>query len=141
MPTSPHNRRPARRKPRRPTPATRAAGTKSALSLAIRQPWAELIMLDCKRIEYRSQRTNVRKRIFVYACLGRDARDMEAEWAEEYGLEIDSLPRGVIVGSVELFDSGPDGDGGFEWLLQRPLRAKRLRKPARQPQPVWFRPW
>jgi hypothetical protein len=46
------------------------------------------------------------------------------------------LPRGVLVGTVELFDC----DGG-EWPLRKPERAKRLLKPKNQPQPVWFNPF
>jgi hypothetical protein len=119
-----------------------AAGTKSALALAIRQPWAELIMRGRKRIEYRSQQSHVRGRVFIYACLGRYARHVETEWAVEFKLDIDALPRGVIMGSVELFDCRPAPDGdGFQWWMRRPIRATELRRPDNQPQPVWFHPF
>jgi len=47
-----------------------------------------------------------------------------------------ALPRGVIVGTVELHDC--DGD---EWQFREPKRAKRLRKPNNHPMPVWFTPF
>ena len=55
---------------------------------------------------------------------------LEGEWAEEYGLEIDSLPRGVVVGSIELFDcrrrmARADSSGSCVGRCER----RRLRKP------------
>ena len=60
--------------------------------------------------------------ILIYASLGRYSTEDEADLLVEYGIEdvsCDDLPRGVLVGSVELFDS----DGG-DWHLRNPLRAK-----------------
>jgi hypothetical protein len=57
----------------------------------------------------------------------------------EYGIRdvaCDDLPRGVLVGTVDLFDC----DGG-EWYVHSPRRAANLRKPKNQPQPVWFIPF
>ena len=51
-------------------------------------------------------------------------------------VDIDDLPRGVIIGTVELYDC----DGG-DWYVRSPERAKRLRKPRNHPQPVWFNPF
>jgi hypothetical protein len=48
----------------------------------------------------------------------------------------DDLPRGVIIGTVELHDS--DGE---EWYLRNPERAATLKKPRNHPQPVWFTPF
>ena len=36
-------------------------------ALSIRQPWAELILQGHKTIEVRSQRTNIRERVYIYA--------------------------------------------------------------------------
>ena len=85
---------------------------------------------------YHSRPTNVRGRVYIYASLGRYSRGEEDELAEEYGLDIDSLPRSLIVGSVELFAC----DGG-EWSLRNPERLARPLKPRRRPQPTWFRPF
>ncbi len=43
------------------TPVTRA--------LNIRQPYAEQIMRGTKRVEYRTQPTKVRERVYIYASL------------------------------------------------------------------------
>jgi hypothetical protein len=84
------------------------------LALSMRQPWAELILRGVKRFEHRSRLTHVRGRILIYASLGRYARDTEADIEAESGIELDGLPRGVNVGSVELFDGRPAtaGNGG-----------------------------
>jgi hypothetical protein len=110
---------------------------KPKLALSIRQPFAELIMQGVKTVEYRSRPTRVRGRVFIYSSLGRWPAADEAEWAEEFGLDdIDGLPRGVLVGTVELFDCH-----GEEWLLRAPERLAKPVKPARHPNPVWFRPF
>jgi hypothetical protein len=56
----------------------------------------------------------------------------------KYGIKdvsCDDLPRGVLIGSVELIDC----DGG-QWSLREPERAKKMVPPTKQPQPVWFYP-
>lgn len=105
-------------------------------ALSIHQPFAELIMVGKKKYEYRSIRTHIRERVYVYASkkLGPEKR-----WKES-GYEPGSLPTGVLVGSVEII--GCEGNSGdYKWKLARPIRAKRLSKPKNQPQPVWFRPF
>jgi hypothetical protein len=105
-------------------------------ALSIRQPWAELVMRGVKTTEYRNRATKIRGRIYIYAALGRcDASD-EAQVAAEFGINVDSLPRGVIVGSVELYDCNGD-----EWRFRKPERAKELRKPDNHPMPIWFTPF
>ena len=37
------------------------------LALSIRQPYVEMILTRKKRIEYRSRRTHVRGRVYLYA--------------------------------------------------------------------------
>jgi hypothetical protein len=57
----------------------------------------------------------------------------------EYGIDdvaCDDLPRGVILGTVDLHDC-EEGD----WHVKEPERAKTLRKPKNHPQPVWFKPF
>lgn len=56
------------------------------------------------------------------------------------------LPTGVIVGSaviekVSRMQSPSGEDGMYQWHLAGVKRAKRLRKPAGHPQPVWFTPF
>lgn len=106
------------------------------LALSVRQPFAELIMHGDKTVEERTRPTRIRGRIFIYASLGRYKRDEEAEWAAEFGLDIDGLPRGVLVGTVELYDCD-----GVEWRLRGAERLPKPVKPDRHAQPVWFRPF
>jgi hypothetical protein len=108
-------------------------------ALSIRQPHAEAIMRGVKKIEYRSGPTKIRGRILIYASLGRYSAADEAQMMKEYGIKdvaCDDLPRGVLIGSVELFDC----DGG-DWHVRKPERAEKLLKPKNQPQPVWFYPF
>jgi hypothetical protein len=108
-------------------------------ALSIRQPHAEAIMRNKKKVEYRSRPTKIRGRILIYASQKRYAPEDEAKMMSAYGITditCDDLPRGVVVGSVELFDC----DGG-EWHVRKPERATRLRKPTNLPQPVWFYPF
>jgi hypothetical protein len=115
------------------------AGLEPMRALSIRQPHAEAILRGVKKIEYRSGPTKVRGRVLIYAGLGRYSVADEAEMMAEYGIRdvaCDDLPRGVLVGTVDLFDC----DGG-EWHVRDPRRAAKLLKPKNQPQPVWFVPF
>ena len=106
--------------------------------LSIRQPHAEAIMRGVKTIEYQSRATRIRGRIYIYASLGRYSPSEEATMLDEYGIDdvdIEDLPRGVIIGTVELYDC----DRG-DWYLRSPERAMRLRKPKNHPRPAWFNP-
>src|SRR5262245_27506378 len=69
--------------------------------LSLRQPWAEQIMRGEKTVEYRQRPVKLRGRIYVYASLGRYSRQEEVDLAAEVGYEIDELPRGVVIGTVE----------------------------------------
>ena len=61
------------------------------------------------------------------------------------------LPTGVIVGSAVIEKVSrittphpnplPGGEGMYAWHLTDVERAKKLRKPSKHPQPVWFRPF
>src|SRR5208283_4968652 len=120
-------------------------------ALSIRQPWAELILLGHKTIEVRSRRTHLRERVFIYAGLNRIEPAEEARITAQFGIEVDGLPRGVLVGSVEIVGCLPlgldDSDAAFfliteshgfyAWHLARPHRAEELVKPKNQPQPMF----
>jgi hypothetical protein len=124
-------------------------------ALSIRQPWAELIILGHKTIEVRSKRTHLRERVFIYAGLNRIEPAEEARIAQEYGIDVASLPRGVLVGSIDIVGCLPlgledsqaacfqitDSHGFYAWHLARPHRAEELVKPKNQPQPMFFNPF
>ena len=96
-------------------------------------------MRGVKTTEYRSAATKIRGRIYIYASLGRYSKHDEADMMAQYGIDdvtCDDLSRGVIIGSVDLYDCD-EGD----WHVKEPARAKTLRKPTNHPQPVWFKPF
>ena len=124
-------------------------------ALSVRQPWAELILRGHKTIEVRSRRTHLRERVFIYAGFNRIEVAEEARIADQFGIDVDGLPRGVLVGTVEIMGCLPlqqddshaacfeiTGTHGFYgWLLARPQRAENLLKPKNQPQPMFFNPF
>jgi hypothetical protein len=105
-------------------------------ALSIRQPYAEQIMRGIKTIEYRSQPTRIRERVYIYASLTSGA----SVDFEELDLQPGDLPTGVLVGSVEVSDcTGYPGD--YEWHLAGPQRLSQPIKPENHPQPAWFFPF
>ncbi len=114
---------------------------KSLRALSVRQPWAELIMVGDKEIEYRNYPTDVRGTVYIYASATRYPEEDEQEMQSEFGLDLDSLPRGVIVGTVEVYDCQQGAEGGYEWLLRSPSRLTKPLKPKRKPEPSWFFPF
>ena len=111
-------------------------------ALSIRQPWVEEIMRGSKVIEYRSVNTNIRGTIYIYAGLGRYPKDEEASLVEDIGYDIDDLPRGFIVGTVDIVDCVQNqAEGDFEWSLANPKRLKIFLKPTSRPNPIWFFPF
>ena len=112
-------------------------------ALSIRQPNAEAIMRGVKKIEYRFRPTKIRERIYIYAAKGRFTPETEAEMMANYKImdkDCDDLPRGVLIGTVELFDCTGD-KGDFHWHVRNPERAKKRLKPKERPQPAWFNPF
>ncbi len=77
-------------------------------ALTIRQPWASLILAGKKQIETRTARTKRRGQVFIHAATTMGPSEREAAIRE--GLDPDMLPRGVIVGTVEIVDSVPVED-------------------------------
>src|SRR5947208_599124 len=69
-------------------------------ALSVRQPWAELILLGHKTVEVRSRRTVLRERVYLYATKNRIDPAEEARISGEFGIDVDGLPRGVLVGTV-----------------------------------------
>ena len=85
---------------------------KPTLALSIRQPWAWLILNAGKDIENRSWHTKFRGRVLIHASKGMtlDEYNETAEWVR-YNVQphcvlppFHSLPRGGIVGEVEITD-------------------------------------
>ena len=105
-----------------------------------------------KTVEVRSIRVNLRGRVHVYAGLGDVDLEDQRRVRRVYGLDLEGLPRGVLVGTIAIVgcrplmvrDSRaaafpvPEGTTYYAWLLESPRRPV---KPKRQPQPVFFRPF
>jgi hypothetical protein len=108
-------------------------------ALSARQPQAEAIMRGVKPIEHRSYLTKVRGRIYIYASRNRFVAENEAQMLKMYGMtdvNIEDLPRGVLVGTVELWDCTGSG-GNYQWHLRNPERARELLKPTKAPRPLF----
>ena len=121
-------------------------------ALSIRQPWAELILRGAKTLEIRSRPTKVRGFVQVYASLRREDGVIQLAAAQRHTLNLDELPRGLLIGLVEIVGSRPvspadSAAAGFQipegarlhgWELANPQRFKVLSKPEKQPQPSFF---
>ncbi len=128
---------------------------RNLIALGIRQPWAELILRGIKTIEVRSQPTNVRGTIYLYT--GKKFADIPAagEMAEQHALEADALPRGLLVGTVDIIDCRPCTpddtnaacvpatvlNGKQAWRLANPVRLDQPLKVRFLPYGVWFYPF
>ena len=108
--------------------------------LSLRQPWPEQILRGEKTEEFREVPTKHRGRIYIYASLGR--LEDEDQLSEECGYDVSSLPRGVVVGTVEIADCEyqPD-EGDYAWFLENPQRIDPPVAPIERPQPIWFHPF
>jgi hypothetical protein len=110
-------------------------------ALSIRQPFIEQILRGDKKVEYRGTPTKVRGRIYLYASLGRYSKTDEEELTEDVGFEFDNLPRGLLIGTVEIVDCEEIEDGVYGWHLRNPQRLPKLLKPTQRANPVWFYPY
>jgi predicted transcriptional regulator len=101
-------------------------------ALSIRQPFVELILTGKKTAEYRSKKTHKRERVYLYAS--KKVNDVEEYPYEQAML----LPRGLIVGSVDIVDCVEDEDC-YAWVLKNPRRYKAPISVRGTPQPgFWF---
>ena len=66
-------------------------------TLTLIQPWATLIMDGRKAVETRSWNTNYRGRLAIHA-----GKRVDKVAADEAGYRLAELPRGAILGTVEL---------------------------------------
>jgi hypothetical protein len=138
------------------------------LALSIRQPYAELILRGVKRVEFRSIPTRIiGRKFYIYASTrrpdamrGNQFDEARRIWSDDLAvpgktpgtsppewmlqlaenLILDRLPRGFLVGSAKIARC-TRGSNYWEWELSDVRRLSKPRRPARQPQPVWFRPF
>lgn len=124
-------------------------------ALSIRQPWASLIVLGIKDVENRTWRTRERGTVLVHASKGM-TRDEHADAIEfavkaiqsdprnagrprtrtlrELGFAFDDLPRGGIIGQVDLVGCVEHSDSpwymgaiGFVLANAKPLPFRPLK--------------
>ena len=124
------------------------------LALGIQQPWAELVLQGIKTIELRTVPIARSGTIYLYASRTVSKLEDALEAANLYGVDVAALPRGQVVGTVDLAgcrDSlasdarqacvSPDwAVNRYSWLLQNPLRCKPL-VPWCVPFGMWFYPF
>jgi hypothetical protein len=125
------------------------------IALGIRQPWAELILRGTKTIEVRSTSTAQRGTIYVYSSKKFAEIEAADRAISQHELELDSLPRGLIVGTVDIVNCRPctanDAtqacvpksylQNHFAWELSNPQRFDEPLTVRFLPYGVWFYPW
>lgn len=107
-------------------------------AISIRQPYAEQILRGLKVREYRSVPTNIRERVYIYAS------QHAGDWHDYdlLGYDASKLPRGVLIGTVEIVGcEWHQKADSYAYLLAEPRRLKTKLKPKNQPNPIWFRPF
>jgi ASCH domain len=115
--------------------------------LTIRQPWASAIFVAGKNVENRTWRTHYRGRLWIHAARHASRREQD-RWTDEHGLWVpqEPLPRGAIIGAVELVDCVEDSEspwalaGHYHWLLCKPMLLERPVPRAGELGLRWIRP-
>lgn len=124
-------------------------------ALGIRQPWAELILRGRKTIEVRAVPTNIRGPIYVYASKTAGVGGVVERAASQHDLDIDALPRGVLIATVDLVDCRPCRPADsyaacvppailrdcFGWVLSNPRPLQEPVEPRFLPFGIWFYPF
>ncbi|MEX0718724.1 MAG: ASCH domain-containing protein [Planctomycetaceae bacterium] len=125
------------------------------IALGVRQPWAELILRGVKTIEVRTVDTRQRGTIYLYASKKFTDHPAAQAATEAHSLDLESLPRGMLVGTVDLVATRacePDdaaracvrrGDviGRIGWRLENPHRLPEPLPVRFLPYGVWFYPF
>jgi hypothetical protein len=125
------------------------------IALGIQQPWAELILRGIKTLEIRSRSTRQRGPIYLYASKRTSPLPAAAIAARRHGIEIESLPLGLLVGTINLIDCRPARSkdqlaacvpaqllhGPFAWELSDPQPFDVPLTVRFLPYGVWFYPF
>jgi hypothetical protein len=125
------------------------------IALGVRQPWAELILRGIKTIEVRTLPTQVRGPIYLYTSKVIATTPAAQSAAAAHALKIDALPRGLLVGTVDIVGcercrpSDANAacltpeivEGKLGWKLANPQRLDKPLKVRFLPYGVWFYPF
>ena len=125
------------------------------LGLTIQQPWAELILRGVKTLEVRSVSTPP-KSVYLYTSRKLSSLPDALRACEQYEVEIETLPCGMVVGKVDITSSRPataddltatcltDPDllaDHYVWELTNPERLKSPVPATYKPFGMWFYPF
>lgn len=88
--------------------------------LAVRQPWASLLVLGHKPVENRTWSTPFRGRIAILASLSPDKGDRASQALARHlpDSRLANLPYGGVIGSVEMYDIT---QGMTDWWFTGPF--------------------
>jgi hypothetical protein len=125
------------------------------IALGVQQPWAELILRGVKTIEVRSQPTQIRGTIYLYTSKRTSTFDFAQTAIDANGIDVNALPKGLLVGTVDILDSRPctgkDAAGSCvpaellkqrqAWVLGNPQRLAQPLEVRFLPYGVWFYPF
>jgi ASCH domain len=94
--------------------------------ITLRQPWAELVVSGVKNIENRGWSTAYRGPVLIHAGL-----HVEREACRKHGVDPSKLPRGAVVGVVELADCvtkhrSPWFSGRYGFVLRNARKIKPI---------------
>jgi hypothetical protein len=119
------------------------------MALSVWQPWAYLLVTGVKDVENRGWRTTHRGRLWIHASQRFDGDAYQALRAAGVDLpEPDRLPRGALVGAVELVGCVRDAHsewaepGQWHWQMAQPrelvrpisIRGRQRLFPVRPPE-------
>ena len=125
------------------------------IALGIQQPWAELILRGDKTIEVRNVPVGMRTTIYLYSSKKMSSYPDAKVAAERHNIELSKLPRGQIVGTVDIVDcrkcepsetdsacvSWPLMENRYSWSLENPQRCDPPLSPRFLPYGMWFYPF
>ena len=125
------------------------------IALGVRQPWVELILRGTKTLEIRSQPTNVRGTIYLYASKTVADIPDAAVAIDRHNVEWSADCYQRLVGTVDIVGcrrTTPADvagscvgeamlDGHYAWELANPVRLPTPQKPRFMPYGVWFYPY
>lgn len=136
-------------------PASDPGFNPDQIALGIQQPWIELILRGIKTLEIRSQPTQIRGPIYLYASRRFSTLPAAALAAAAADIDLEQLPLGLLVGSVNIVDCRPatprDAAAScvprellanhFAWVLDQPVRFDQPAPVRFLPYGVWFYPF
>lgn len=125
------------------------------IALSIQQPWAELILRNIKSIEIRTVSTKIRGTVYLYSSRQFSSLHCAREAICVYNLDEETMPRGCLVGMVDILDCRPSRPedapfacvpeeflhGTYSWVLGNAVRCPQMWPVRYLPYGPWFYPF